>query len=67
MANYRSLITVAGAVRELPVGDLMLGAGLVKDSVDAGQVMTIPVGYQYITHGFEIVGTLDLAGKLVLL
>lgn len=67
MANRRPIINKLGTAFELPVGDLMLGAGLVKDSVDAGQVMTIPQGYQYITLGFEVTGTLDLAGKLVLL
>ena len=67
MANRRSLTSVAGTTRELPVGDLLLDAGLIKESVDAGQTMVIPAGYQYISHGFEITGVLDVAGKLVLL
>lgn len=67
MPNRRSLTNVAGVVHELPVGDLLLGAGLVKESVNAGQTMVIPDGYQYISHGFEITGVLDVAGKLILL
>ena len=67
MPNRRPIVNLLGTSGELPAGDLLLGAGLVKESVDAGQTMTIPAGYQYVVHGFAIVGTLDVAGKLVLL
>ena len=67
MPNRRPIVNLLGTSGELPAGDLLLGAGLVKESVDAGQTVTIPSGYQYVVHGFDIVGTLDVAGKLILL
>ena len=67
MPNRRPIVNLLGTSGELPAGDLLLGAGLVKESVDAEQIMTIPAGYQYLVHGFEVVGTLDVAGKMCLL
>lgn len=67
MATRRPIVNLLGTPGELPLGDLLLGAGLVKESVDAGQTMTIPTGHQYIVFGFDVVGTLDVAGKLILL
>lgn len=43
-------------------------AGLVKVSVDAGELLTIPAGYQYIAaEQFVVIGDLDIYGELVVI
>lgn len=67
MSNQRPIINTSGQMRELPTGDFALGGGLVRDTLDAAETLTIPAGYQYLVHGFELNGVVDMEGKLVLL
>jgi len=70
MSNRKPLVNDAGRVSEVPdEDDLLLAAGaLVKPSVDSGKTKTIPSGYQLLVHGgFDAVGTVDVAGDLVVL
>lgn len=39
-----------------------------KNSVDSGDTLTIPLGYQYIEYGlFTVIGTVVVIGELVIL
>lgn len=69
MAFRRPLFSDAGRSRQIPVGGLMAGSALVMESVPAGMSEVIPAGYQLVLHeaDFEVAGTLEIGGKLVLL
>ena len=55
-------------VKALQSAGHMRGFVLVKESVPADAAETIPPGYQLQVHGtFDVVGSLDIQGKLVLL
>jgi len=53
---------IAADIKEIQSGPL------VRESVPVGTTKTIPAGYQLQVHGsYEVIGTLRLQGKLVLL
>ena len=55
-------------VKALQGAGPLRGFVLVKESVPEGVTETIPPGYQLQVHGtFDVVGSLDIQGKLVLL
>lgn len=68
MAVRRPIARVAGRNQQLPEGDLLLGGGLVKTSVDASIKSTVPTGYQHLVwQSFQIEGSLQIDGTLVVL
>lgn len=64
----KAVTTSGGDLRENPAGQFLLGSALVMESIPSGVSETIPAGYQLQVYGaFDVVGTLDIQGKLVLL
>lgn len=65
------LVIISGRTQELPAGDGLTSAslnwGIVKRSVDAGETMTIPLGYQAgpFVGPFKNSGTIKNSGVLV--
>jgi len=68
-AKVTLLAQAVGAdVKALQGAGPLRGFVLVRESVPADATETIPPGYQLQVHGvFEIAGSLDIQGKLVLL
>lgn len=68
MPNRRPLVRISGLTQQLPEGDLLLGGGLVKTSIDAEFKSTVPAGYQHLVwQSFLIEGSLQLDGAMVVL
>lgn len=71
MATRKPLVHIAGRIQELPAGDSISSSDwpLVKNSVAAGETLTIPAGYQLVCGAsFTIndTGLVDNHGDLVI-
>ena len=66
MTTRKPIVVITGQTQESPAGDLLLGAGLVKKSVSAGHVATVPAGYQYLVYrNMAVAGQVGALGQRV--
>ena len=64
----KPLVVVNGQVQELPVGDISYKFPLICDTVDIGEVLTIPSTYQLlVSTKLNNNGTISNSGRLVIL